>query len=297
MTDDPTTGTTDTEPVPFGVRLAAAMDDRGPLCVGIDPHPGLLTAWGLADDPGGLAYFARTCVEAFGGRVAAVKPQSAFFERHGSAGIAILEATIAALRAYDTLTVLDIKRGDIGSTMSAYADAYCGAGPLAADAVTVSPYLGFGSLRPVLDLAADHGRGVFVLALTSNPEGAGVQHATGPDGTSVAAQVAAAAAAENAPSARVGELGSVGLVVGATTGDAVQDLGLDLAAVNGPLLAPGVGAQGATGADLERVFGAARGNVLAASSREILGAGPEVGALRAATSRAVTSCTQALRSR
>lgn len=287
--------TEDTELEPFGARLAAAMDEHGPLCVGLDPHPSVLADWGLEDDPAGLAYFARTCVEAFGGRVAAVKPQSAFFERHASAGIAILEATVVAFRAYGTLSILDVKRGDIGSTMGAYADAYSGTGPLAADAVTVSPYLGFGSLAPVLDKAAEHGHGVFVLGLTSNPEGASVQHATGPDGRSVAAAIVDGARQANADAAARGELGSVGLVVGATVGSAVQELGIDLAAANAPLLAPGIGAQGATAADLERVFGDARRNVLASSSREVLGAGPKVDALRAAAQKTAAECARALR--
>ena len=285
----------DAAPEPFGARLAAAMDEHGPLCVGMDPHPGLLAEWGLNDDPAGLAFFARTCVEAFGGRVAAVKPQSAFFERHASAGIAILEATLAALRAYGTLTILDVKRGDIGSTMGAYADAYCAEGPLAADAVTVSPYLGFGSLAPVLETAAAHGRGVFVLGLTSNPEGAAVQHATGPDGLPVAAGMVAGVREANTEATARGELGSVGLVVGATVGSAVQDLGIDLASSGGPLLAPGIGAQGATAADLEQVFGAARGSVLASSSREILGAGPTVDALADAARRSAQECVRVLR--
>ena len=175
---------------PFGARLAAAMDERGPLCVGIDPHRELLEAWGLGDDAAGLRDFCLRVVEAVGGRVAAVKPQSAFFERHGAAGIAVLEQTLAALRECGTPAVLDVKRGDIGSTMAGYAQAYLVDGaPLAADAITVSPYLGYGSLAPALEAAAASGRGVFVLALTSNPEGAGVQHARGADGRSVAAGV------------------------------------------------------------------------------------------------------------
>lgn len=277
---------------PFGERLRAAMDALGPLCVGIDPHPGLLHDWGLADDAAGLERFCLTAVEALAGSVAAVKPQSAFFERHGSAGVAVLERVVADLRSAGTLCVVDAKRGDIGSTMQAYADAYAGdSSPLAGDAVTVSPYLGFGSLRPLLDVAATTGRGVFVLCLTSNPEGASVQHATSDRGA-VAAQVAAAAAAENPR--RAGPLGSVGLVVGATVGDAVQRLGIDLAAVNGPLLAPGVGAQGATAGDLREVFGDARANVLASSSRGVLTAGPDVNALRGAARREAERCAEAL---
>jgi orotidine-5'-phosphate decarboxylase len=198
----------------------------------------------------------------------------------GSRGIAILERAILALREAGTLVILDAKRGDIGSTMTAYAEAYLGKDAVApADAITVSPYLGFESLRPALDLAAQTGRGVFVLGLTSNPEGRTVQHARLRD-VSVAESMVAGAAGENAAARERGELGSVGLVVGATVGSAVQELGLDLAGAGGPLLAPGVGAQGGTTEDLRRVFGDALPNVLPASSREVLSAGPDVAALR-----------------
>jgi orotidine-5'-phosphate decarboxylase len=223
-----------------------------------------------------------TCVEAFAGTVAVVKPQSAFFERFGSAGVAVLERTLAGLREAGTLSLLDVKRGDIGSTMTAYAEAYLSQdSPLRADAITVSPFLGFESLRPAMDLAHETGRGLFVLTLTSNPEGAEVQHALS-DGRTVAGSIVDGVTSANAPEAGRGVLGSMGMVVGATVGRAVQDLGLDLAGANAPLLAPGVGAQGATAADLATVFGKALGNVLASSSREILGAGPDRAALRAA---------------
>jgi len=276
----------------FGTRLAAAMDDLGPLCVGIDPHPGLLAAWGLADDPAGLREFALRVVEAVGGRVAALKPQSAFFERHGSAGVAVLEETLAAGLASGSLIVLDAKRGDIGSTMAGYADAYLRDGsPLAADALTVSPYLGAGSLAPALEAAQATGRGLFALCLTSNPEGASVQHAGGE--RSVARGVAEWAAAANAAAGDA--LGSVGLVVGATIGDAVASLGLDLAAVHGPLLAPGVGAQGAGAAELRAVFGPARAAVLASTSRAVLGAGPALDGLRRAAEAATSEAVAALR--
>lgn len=280
-------------PVPFGTRLRAAVDEHGPLCVGIDPHPDLLRAWGLDDDPAGLERFALTCVEALAGAVAVVKPQSAFFERHGSRGVAVLEQVVGDLRTTGTLTLVDAKRGDIGSTMQAYADAYAGAtSPLAGDAVTVSPYLGFGSLRPLLDLAHLTGRGVFVLGLTSNPEGPQVQHATGPDGRAVAASVVEHVQAENARAD--GPLGSVGLVVGATVGPAVEALGIDLVASRAPLLAPGLGAQGGTAAGLAEVFGAARSQVLPSSSREVLQAGPDVATLREAARRAAGECAAAL---
>ncbi|MEO5983538.1 MAG: orotidine-5'-phosphate decarboxylase [Pedococcus sp.] len=264
----------------FGQRLRLATDRFGPLCAGIDPHRALVDSWGLTYDVEGLTRFTETCVEAFAGHVAVVKPQSAFFEVFGSRGVAVLERAILALRESGTLVILDAKRGDIGSTMSAYAEAYLGKDAVApADALTVSPYLGFESLRPALDLAAQTGRGVFVLGLTSNPEGRTVQHASLRD-ISVAESMVAGAAGENAAARSHGDLGSVGLVVGATVGSAVQELGLDLAGCNGPLLAPGVGAQGGTSEDLRRVFGDALPHVLPASSREVLSAGPEAVHLR-----------------
>ncbi|WP_240629775.1 orotidine-5'-phosphate decarboxylase [Specibacter cremeus] len=255
------------------------MARHGQLCVGIDPHPALLAAWGLADTVDGLRTFSLAALEAVGPLAAALKPQVALYERHGSAGLAVLEELLAAAAAGGMLTIADAKRGDIGSTMAGYADAWLRDGSaLAADAVTLSPYLGFGSLRPALDLAAHTGRGVFVLALTSNPEGASVQHAGGDN--SVARRIALAAGAENEGA---DGLGSVGLVVGATVGTALDDLGIDLTAVHGPILAPGLGAQGATGADLRATFGAAWPQVLATSSRGILAAGPDIAALRRAT--------------
>ncbi|WP_411285703.1 orotidine-5'-phosphate decarboxylase [Lapillicoccus sp.] len=267
---------------PFGVLLRGAMEHRGPLCVGLDPHRALVESWGLDYCLAGVERFALTCVEALSGQVAVVKPQSAFFEVFGSGGVRLLERVLADLRDAGTLTILDVKRGDIGSTMQAYADAYLGTdSPLRADAITLSPFLGYGSLRPALDLAEQTGRGLFVLALTSNSEGPQVQHAE-LGGRSVAATVVDGVTADNAAAAVRGELGSVGLVVGATVGDAVQRLGIDLGAANSPVLAPGLGAQGATAADLRRVFGAALPQVLASSSREVLSAGPDVAALRAA---------------
>jgi orotidine-5'-phosphate decarboxylase len=301
--------TVDAGRVPFGTRLAAAMDAAGPLCLGIDPHAQLLADWDLPDTPVGLERFSMTALEAAAGagggpQVAAVKPQVALYERHGSAGIAVLERLLRAAREAGVLTIADAKRGDIGSTMAGYAQAWLADdSPLAADAVTLSPYLGYGSLAPAIGLAEATGRGVFVLALTSNPEGASVQHAGGAEG-SVARSIAEAAAADNArvlsaaPTAGgTGEagdtvetetgrdaarrrLGPVGLVVGATVADRARGLGIDLAGVRGALLAPGFGAQGASGQGMRSGFGAAWPSVLATSSRAILRRGPSVAGLR-----------------
>ena len=260
----------------FGARLAAAKSSRGPLCLGIDPHPELLRAWDLPTTADGLAAFCDICVPAFEG-FAVVKPQVAFFEAYGAAGYAVLERTIGALRDAGVLVLADAKRGDIGSTMAAYAAAWAGDSPLAADAVTASPYLGFGSLRPLLEVAAAHDRGVFVLAATSNPEGATVQRADA-DGRTVAQLIVDHVAAANAAAQTVP--GSVGVVVGATVFGPP-----DLSAVGGPVLVPGVGAQGGRPETLGGLGGADPDLLLPAVAREVLRAGPAVSDLRAAAER------------
>jgi orotidine-5'-phosphate decarboxylase len=272
----------------FGARLRRAVAERGSLCVGIDPHAALLQRWGVPDDVAGLERFAFTVVEALADQVAVLKPQSAFFERFGSRGIGVLESTIRQSQEAGAIVLLDVKRGDIGSTMAAYASAYLDpASPLCADAITVSPYLGVGSLRPAFDAAAAHGGGVFVLALTSNPEGPAVQHAVTAAGRSVAQTVIDEISQVNAGA---DPLGSVGLVVGATIGDT----GHDLSKVNGPLLAPGLGAQGGSPDQLRTIFGENLQNVLPSYSREVLGAGPGVADLRAAAQRAADAVHAAL---
>lgn len=241
----------------FGARLRARLDKYGPLCVGIDPSPALLDAWDLDDSPAGLERFSRTAADAVADVAAVVKPQSAFYERWGSRGIAVLERTVADLRAAGTLVILDVKRGDIGSTMAAYAEAYLDQGsPLAADAVTVSPYLGFESLRGTITSALANDAGIFVLARTSNPEAATLQ-------SPVAPQIFAGAAAANAGHT---PLGPVGVVVGAM----LADPGYPLAELNGPVLAPGLGAQGASPADVARLFSSVRHAVIPSISRAAL---------------------------
>lgn len=261
----------------FGIRLRAAMEASGPLCVGIDPHPALLQAWGLENTPAGVRSFSLTVVEAMSGVAAILKPQVALYERFGSAGFAVLEETLSLAKSAGILTLADAKRGDIGSTMAAYATAWLDdASPLASDAVTLSPYLGYESLRPAIDLAAQTGRGVFVLGLTSNPEGPSVQHVGGIK--SVAKSIIDQVTAENAGAE---DMGHVGLVVGATIGDAPQKLGIDLSATKAPLLTPGLGAQGATARDIATAFAGSYSQVLGTSSRDILKVGPSVNALRA----------------
>ncbi|WP_288819111.1 orotidine-5'-phosphate decarboxylase [uncultured Corynebacterium sp.] len=263
----------------FGDRLSEVVAERGRLCVGIDPHPRLLDAWQLPRSAEGLERFATTCVEAFGDIVAVVKPQVAFFEAYGSKGFAVLERTLADLKDAGALSIADAKRGDIGSTMAAYAEAWLSdSSPLAADALTVSPYLGFGALDSAVSLALENGRGLFVLAATSNPEGASVQKAM-VSGETLAQTMVNQAAAINARQIDAGaKAGSIGVVVGATLDDAPV-----LSDLRGPILMPGVGAQGGTPADVDRLAEESKGLALPNISRAILSAGPDPAALRRAT--------------
>jgi len=249
----------------FAARLFPFLREVGPLCVGIDPHLPLLEQWGLPATGDGAREFGLRVVEAAAGRVAVVKPQVAFFERFGAAGFAALEDVIRAGRAAGIVVIADGKRGDIGSTVDAYGDAWLQPGsPLEADAMTAYAYQGLGSLDGVLDRAAAWGKGVIVVTAASNPEAAATQGARRSDGRTVAR-------------ALVDDLrdlgGTGGVVLGATVDLADPEITIEsLAGV--PILAPGYGAQGATAVDLPRVFGAAAGQVMASYSRSILGAGP-----------------------
>lgn len=264
----------------FGERVQAALAAHGPLCVGIDPHEGLLAEWGLDASAAGAREFGLRAVEAAAGRVGVVKPQVAFFERYGSAGFAALEAVLAAAREAGLIVIADAKRGDIGSTMDGYAAAWLEPGsPLEADAVTLSPYLGPDSLRATLTTAVRHGKGAFVLAATSNPEAFALQSAqvvdvAATDGQTVAERVARDIAWVNGSSAFAGSLGPIGLVVGATVDRAAVGL-TDDALRGAPILAPGFGTQGAQPQDLATLFGPVAGNVIASESRSILSAGPD----------------------
>lgn len=273
---------------PYGLRLARAIAQRGPLCVGIDAHPAIMDAWGLPQTPAGLLRLSMTVIEAAESHVPAVKPQVAWYEAYGSSGMAVLEQTLEAAREAGLLSIADAKRGDIGSTMAAYARTWLSdASSLAADAVTLSPYLGPGSLAPAFELAEATGRGTYVLALTSNPEGASVQHVGGSE--SVASGVVHAVEARNghAHQARRTDSDQIvinphGLVVGATVGSSPLEVGVDLSDFTGSVLAPGFGAQGATAEMLGSVFEHVRGRVLVNSARGILQEGPGVAELRRA---------------
>lgn len=262
----------------FGVRLAAAIGSRSALCVGIDPHAATLAAWGLGRDEQGLTAFGATLVDAAAGRAAIVKPQIAFFEAAGVAGYRALDATIRRARDAGLLVVADVKRGDIGSTGDDYALAWLDRdGPFAADAMTVSPYLGYGSLAGTVDVARRNGAGVFVLAATSNPEARVLQTAVLAEGPWAGRSVAAGIVLDVADDNRAGgdqPLGDIGLVLGATL--ALDDFGIDADTIGtAPVLAPGFGAQGARIEDLRALYGTRAEQVLVSESRGLLSDGPD----------------------
>lgn len=259
--------------VSFGERLRERAAERGRLCVGIDPHAGLLQDWGLANDIAGLREFSRRCVDAFADTACVVKPQVAFYECFGAAGYAVLEETLDALRDAGALVIADAKRGDIGSTMEGYASAWLDPdSPLHADAVTVAPYLGLGALKPAIAAAEQNGAGVFVLAATSNPEAVELQSFQ-QAGVSLAQHVVDYCRDFN----QNRNAAVLGIVVGATVSSP-----LDLGGFNGPILMPGVGAQGGTVADIARITADATEWSFPNVSRSVLSAGPDVSDLRKA---------------
>jgi orotidine-5'-phosphate decarboxylase len=276
---------------PFQQRFVAVARERSPLCVGIDPSAESLKGWGLPDHAEGLRVFCERMVEACAPLVACVKPQAAFFERHGPEGMAVLRDTIAAARSHGALVIVDAKRGDIDSTATAYGEAYLGpSSPFGGDAVTLHAYLGLGALDPIIERARREAAGVFIVVRSSNPEGAELQQARMPDGRSVAEHLADEIAMRNAAGGSDG-LGPIGAVVGATLGHEAFDLAGRLS--SSLLLVPGVGAQGATIGDVRRDFGAHFSRVIPSLSRAIARAGPRPEDLRREVERLIAEACAA----
>ncbi len=265
-------------PESFYERLRRSVVTSGPLVVGIDPSPAVARAWGVASDASGLRTIARTLLSACGPFAVAIKLQVAFFERLGARGYAALESVLEDARETELLVIADAKRGDIGTSNQGYAEAWLADdSPLAVDALTASPYLGVGALTPLVEQAARAGRGVFVLARTSNPEGDRLQGARMPPGGTVAEDVVSQVRACNRGSAA----GAVGVVVGATVPDTVA-----LADLGGAVLVPGVGAQGGTASDAHQVTAsAASHSVVVSVSRALSDLGPDPRRLAAAAQR------------
>ena len=257
-------------PKSYGAKLTEVFETYGQLCIGIDPHAALLDSWGLGDSAESLLTFGRSVSEAASGRVGIVKPQVSFFERHGAAGFAVLELLTREARDAGLMVIADAKRGDIGTTMDAYLDAWLGKNaPFHADTLTVSPYLGAGVYLDKMGEYFERGKGVISLVATSNPEGEGVQ-------IDLAKSQLEALVRINQIAAGPGDkLGPVGAVIGATLN--LNRFGLSLenqGEIKTPILAPGFGAQGAELSDLKRLFGPVSSTVIASVSRSVLQAGP-----------------------
>lgn len=280
----------------FGLRLRDSMDKHGPLCVGIDPHRGLLTDWGYRVDAEGAEMFAMRMLQAANGRAAAVKFQMSMFERYGSKGFAALERLLYVARQMGIITIVDCLHGGLTTTISALADAYFKPdAPLQADAITLLPYYGARSLKHLIDDALDNGRGVFVASLTSNEEGISLQSAIRQGGEYAGKTVAyGIAATVQKHNADIEGMGSVGLIVGATVGQWINQTGIDPAQFTGPILSPGYGWQGAEAEDLATLFKGTRGNVLVTVSRSIAAHGPDISALSEATEAIALDIKQAI---
>jgi orotidine-5'-phosphate decarboxylase len=268
------------EPVSFGDRLESVFSSVGQLCVGIDPHGYLLAEWDLPDSADGVREFGLRVIDATVGRAGIVKPQVAFFERFGSAGYGALEAVLAAARDAELLVIADVKRGDLGTSVEAYGQAWLTpSSPLEADAMTISAYQGVGSIVAPMALAESTGKGIFVLSATSNPEARLLQTARLIDGRGVAASIVDDVVKWNrqhgSGSDNASAAGSIGVVLGATVD--FGEYGIDLEAIaetRTPVLAPGFGHQGAAYSQLGEIYGAAAPWAIVSASRSILGAGP-----------------------
>lgn len=280
----------------FGLRLKNSMDKYGPLCVGIDPHRALLNAWGYGVNADGAEMFAMRMLQAANGRAAAVKFQLPMFERYGSKGFAALERVLFAARQMGIITIVDCLHGGLTTTISSIADAYFKPGaPLKADAITLLPYYGARSFNNVINDALNNGCGVFIASLTSNEEGASLQTAIRQrgdyKGKTVAYGIAHTAQKHNDG---IAGMGSVGLIIGATIGQWIDDSGIDPSSFTGPILSPGYGWQGADAEDLKQVFEGTSGNVLVTVSRAIASQGPDIDGLKQATETVALDVRQAL---
>lgn len=280
----------------FGRRLSRSMASYGPLCVGIDPHRRILADWGYDVDAEGAELFSMRMLQAANGRAAAVKFQTSMFERYGSKGYAALERVLYAARQMGVITIVDCLHGGLPTTISAIGDAYFHQdSPMAADAITLLPYYGARSLTGLIHNALANGRGVFVASLTSNQAGQSLQTAVRQSGD-YAGRTVAYGIVRNAQkfNAEVKGMGSVGLIIGATIGQWMQDGGVDPSQFTGPILSPGYGWQGAEADDLKTVFKGTRGNVLVTVSRFIAAHGPSISELSRATESIALDVRQAL---
>jgi orotidine-5'-phosphate decarboxylase len=257
--------------ITFADRLAAEVErKRSQLVVGLDPRADLLPV----ELRGDVARFCCGIVDAVAPHAVAVKPQLAFFEALGSAGIAAFEQVCQYAKRAELLVIADGKRGDIGSTARAYSEAYLEGDPPRADALTVNPWLGRDAIEPFLGAVRRGGVGIFVLVRTSNA-GGDLQDAVLKDGRPMWHHVAELVDEWGADTAGETGLSSVGAVVGATHPRAVAEARRLMPRTI--MLLPGVGAQGASVSDLSRAFQSGPSSALVSASRSVIYAFKEAG--------------------
>ena len=249
----------------FGHRLLETFEKKGQLCVGIDPSTDQLRSWGLPNSADGARSFSQSLLDSAQDSVGIVKFQVGFFEQFGPEGFSVLSELLTDATSRELLAIADAKRGDIGSTMSGYAQAWLSKeAPFVCDALTVSPYLGPDSLAETANVAIENDRGLFVLAATSNPEATSLQSSKRDEKT------VARSVLDFADSYRSGSLGSIGVVVGATVDD--EEIGLDFSVSLGvPVLVPGFGAQGADLSKACRILSAYADTAICNVSRLVAG--------------------------
>ncbi len=261
----------------FAKRFFALSQERSPFCLGVDPTAELLAKWGLPDTVAGVGAMCDVVVAAAGEQLAVVKPQAAYFERFGVEGMRLLQKLVAAFRQRGTLVLMDVKRGDIGSTSQAYAESYLGPdSAYGCDAMTATAYMGFGALMPMVEHAAKVGAGLFIVVRSSNAEGAVFQNAIVPSSGLMVADHLAMEITECNRHYTGTEAGLIGAVMGATLENATDTLARLPYSL---LLCPGIGFQGATIADLHIRYKGAEHRLIPTSSRGVLAAGPDVEAL------------------
>lgn len=260
----------------FAQRFGEVRERTSALVWGADPAGGLLEQWGVGDTPDGLERFVDVVMEASVGAVGLIKPQAAFYERHGWRGIRSLTRLVQEARDQGLLVVLDAKRGDVGSTNEAYAEAYLGKGaPIEVDALTVHPYLGFEAMDAFVTRAAQSSACLLVVTRSTNPEGRLIQDSAADDGMTVEARLLEAIGSTNA-ALTDHDPGPIGAVVGVARNQAP----LDYLGARGLFLVPGVGAQGTTPDVVAECFSSCKDRVMPSASRSLLRAGPSPARLR-----------------
>jgi orotidine-5'-phosphate decarboxylase len=263
----------------FSQKFLELAKTRSPFCLGIDPTEELFKSWGLNFDIAGLKKMCEIIIAAAKDNLALVKPQSAYFERFGPKGMEVLQNLVKEFHKKETLVLLDAKKADIGATTLSYAKAYLGKeSPYNFDAITVTSYMGFEALMPLLEYAKEQNCGVFIVVRSSNIEGSMIQKASITDKTSIADYLSQKINDFNHQISNQ-SIGPIGAVMGATL--AFEDIKTTISKLNNCLiLTPGIGHQGASFEDLKTNYQAILKNLIPTSSRAVLSKGPDIVSLR-----------------